>query len=134
MSQSYFSCLRVHSSTSSLTASSLLISLRRSWFCTLEESPYAENSNLSELVCQSKKQTLRRYYASIPGCSLTQSCQSESSCFAFHSNLSQKHSPILSHEMTVLLLTDRDKEMIISVYLLEDYNHFLTKIIEYAPL
>ena len=36
--------------------------------------------------------------------------------------------------MTVLLLTDRDKEMIISVYLLEDYNHFLTKIIEYAPL
>lgn len=40
-SQSRSSCLCVHSSTSSLSAPSPLISLRGSWFCTLDESPYA---------------------------------------------------------------------------------------------
>lgn len=40
-SQSNLSCLCVHSSTSSVTASPPLIFLRGSWFCMLEESPRA---------------------------------------------------------------------------------------------
>lgn len=117
-SQSCFSCLCVHSSTSSVTASSLLIFLRGSWFCTLEESPCAVKTvtwvNLS--VSLRTLRTLRRYYASTPGCSLTWSCQSGSSCFTFHSNLSQKHSLVLTHESTVVLLPDGDKDVIICIF------------------
>lgn len=104
-----FSCLCVHSSTSSMTALSLLIFLRGSWFCTLEGPPCTVKTvtwvNLA--VSLRALRTLSRYYASTPGCSLTWSCQSGSSCFTFHSNLSQKHSPVLSYELLFCSLMAR---------------------------
>lgn len=116
-SQSCFSCLCVHSSTSSMTALSLLIFLRGSWFCTLEGSPCTVKTltwvNLA--VSLRTLRTLSRYYASTPGCSLTWSCQSGSSCFTFHSNLSQKHSPVLSCELTVVLFPDGEKDVIVCI-------------------
>ena len=116
-----FSCWCVHSSTISLTALSLLISLRGSWFCPLEESPYAVKTvawvNLS--VSQKNRLlgdiTLLYLAAHWLGAVILDPVASH-----FIPIYHRSTHPSTHINWLFFLLTDRDKEMIKSAYLLQD--------------